>query len=91
MYSSVWKKEEEGRGMTSLQKTVEVCEVMMNGVCDSLRMTMESCDDFDAKMLPTLDLKIWVNEDNKCLYTFFEKPTATNQVIHKDIVECQKT
>ena len=45
---------------------------------------MESCNDFDTKTLPTQDLKIWVSEDNKCLYTFFEKPTATNQVIHKE-------
>ena len=84
LFSSVWRKEEEDKGMTSLQKTGEVFEAMMNDICDSLRMTMESCDDFDAKMLPTLDLKIWVNDDNKCLYTFFEKPTATIQVIHKD-------
>jgi hypothetical protein len=34
--------------------------------------------------LPTLDFKLWVSHDNIIMYTFFEKPTSSNQMIQKE-------
>ena len=56
--------------------------MMMNSVCDWLNFTMECVDDFGGKM-PTLDLSIWVREDNKVVYIFFENPMASSMVIQK--------
>ena len=82
VFCSAWRAEEKERRITGLQKTVEVLCGMMNDVSGFLTMTMESADDFDGT-LPTLDLGIWVREDNKTMYSFFEKPMSSNQVIQK--------
>ena len=55
---------------------------MMNSICDWLNFTMESVDDFGG-MLPTLDLNIWVREDNLVVYVFYQKPMANSMVIQK--------
>ena len=43
---------------------------------------MECVDDFGGE-LPTLDLSIWVNEDNTVVYIFNDKPMASSMVIQK--------
>ena len=77
-----WRKEEEEQGMTGLQKTTQVLEGMMNSICDWLTFTMETVDDFGGK-LPTLDLNIWVRDDNVIVYIFYQKPMASSMVIQK--------
>ena len=57
-------------------------EGMMNSICDWLTFTMECVDDFDGK-LPTLDLNIWVRDDNMVMYIFYQKPMASSMVIQK--------
>ena len=49
-----------------------------------LQFTVETELDFQDRRLPTLDFKLWVGPDNITNYTFFEKPTSTNQLLHKD-------
>ena len=44
----------------------------MNSICSWLRLTMEHEEMFDG-VLPTLDLKIWVDKNNKVVFSFFEK------------------
>ena len=68
--------------MTGLQKTVEILHGMMNVVCDFLTITMETEDEFGGK-LPTLDLQLWVREDNKTMYLYYEKPMSSNMVIQR--------
>ena len=63
VFSRSWKQEEEEKGMSGLEKTIEVIRCMMNSVCDFMTLTMESILDFDG-VLPTLDLSIWVAESN---------------------------
>ena len=70
------------KGMTGLQKTVEVLKGIMNSISDFLVLTMESADDFDGR-LPTLDLSIWIGKDNATYYIFFEKPMASSMVIQR--------
>ena len=56
----------------------------MNIIFEFLEFTIETVDDFEDKRLPTLDFKLWVSPDNLVLYTFFVKPTSSNQMIQKD-------
>ena len=44
---------------------------------------MEHAEQFEDRTLPTLDFRIWV-ENNKVLYSFYQKPVANKCVIHKD-------
>ena len=41
---------------------------------------METEVDFNG-VLPTMDLSIWVREDNKTMYMFFSKPMASIMVL----------
>ena len=69
------------KGMSGLEKSLEVLERMMNSIFWFLNLTMESAKDFDG-VLPTLDLIIWLRQsDNKTMYSFYEKPMASNMVI----------
>ena len=52
--------EERELGMTSLSKTTEVIQGMINSIFSWLVPTMETEDMFTEKKLPTLDVKIWV-------------------------------
>ena len=70
--------------MTGLEKTLEVIKAIMNEICNFLTLTMESCNDFEDLKLPTLDLNIWVTEDNTTLWQFYYKPMACNHVIQKE-------
>ena len=38
--------------------------------------------DFNG-VLPTLDLIIWVGDDNKILYKFYQKPMCSNMVLQR--------
>ena len=53
--------------MTSLEKTTTILEEVMNGICGWLVLTMENELMFNGT-LPTLDLQLWVNKDNKVVY-----------------------
>ena len=70
--------------MSGIEKTLEIMEGMMNSICSFLKLTMESCLDFEG-VLPTLDLIIWVRvEDNKTMYSFYSKPMASSKVLQRD-------
>ena len=68
--------------MSGFQNTIEVMKDIMNSSCDFLTITLESVDDFIG-VSPTLDLSIWVREDNKTMYKFFQKPIASNMVLQR--------
>ena len=82
MFSSKWRQEERLAGVTPLQKTTKVLEDIMNGICGWLVLTMETEDMFNG-VLPTLNLEIWVRDDNKILYQYFEKAMVPNMVLHR--------
>ena len=77
-----WREEELPKNMTGLEKTTEILKAMMNSICNFLSLTMETEVDFNG-VLPTLDLSIWVREDNKTMYIFFSKPMASNMVLQR--------
>ena len=43
---------------------------------------MESVLDFEG-VLPTLDLVIWVGDNNQVLYRYYQKPMASNMVLQR--------
>ena len=65
LFRKSWKEEEEKNQMSILQKTTEVLESIMNGICGWLNLTMETAEMFNGK-LPTLDLEIWVDDCYSC-------------------------
>ena len=81
IYKDIWKREEMEAGMTLLEKTTEILKDIMNGICGWLVLTMETELMFDGT-LPTLDLQIWVNKENKIVYKYYEKPTTPITVLH---------
>ena len=68
--------------LTPLQKTTQILEELMNSICGWLVLTMETEDMFQGK-LPTLDLEIWVDQQNRFLYKYFEKAMIPNTVLHR--------
>ena len=83
MYKSSWRMEEEAAGMSSTDKAAEVPEGMMNSIFSWFRLTMETEEMFQGK-LPTLDVKIWIDEKtNRVMFSFFEKPMVARTVLMK--------
>ena len=68
--------------MVGLEKTIEIVKCMMNSVCNFLTLTMESILDFDG-VLPTLDLSLWVDEDNRTMFMFVSKRMASNMCLQQ--------
>ena len=82
VFTKAWQEEERMNGMTGLEKTLEIIHAIMNSICNFLKLTMESVLDFDG-VLPTLDLIIWVGDDDKILYKFYQKPMCSNMVLQR--------
>ena len=51
------------------------------GLTECLEFTVETEEDFADGWLPTLDLKMRVDEMNQVRYTFYEKPTGSNKCL----------
>ena len=77
-----WEEEDKLAGKSDLARTCELLQESMNKIFQFLNFTVESEEDFTDRRLPTLDFKIWVDKNNIIHYTFFEKPTSSNQMIH---------
>ena len=81
VYKDAWRLEEINAGLTILEKTSEILKEIMNGICGWLVLTMETELMFGGT-LPTLDLQLWVSDENKVLYKYYEKPTTPITVLH---------
>ena len=66
-----------------MEITRRVIQGTLKGVEDYLSFTLETGEDFGDNWLPTLDLSIAVNKDNRVLYRYFEKPTSSNITVQK--------
>ena len=63
-------------GKSNEERTAEAMIASMNGVWGFLKFTMEICQQFTNKKLPTLDLMLWVTSEGVIEFEFFEKPMA---------------
>ena len=80
LYDKRWRQEEILAGMSGLQKTTEILKGIMNDICGWLNLTMETEEMFRG-VLPTLEM--WVREDNKIIFQYFEKSMVPKMVIHR--------
>ena len=69
------KKEEEGE--SNDVRMARILRPAMNSINSDLRFTTETAEEFDDKKLPTLDFKLWLEEDMEVNHTFFEKSMKT--------------
>ena len=80
-WTEEWNQEDIKAGKSAVRRTADILLEIMNSIMTFLTFTLEIGEDFGDKKLPTLDVKIWV-EQNRILYNFFEKPMSTNLVLH---------
>ena len=81
-YSKRW--ESEDMDIPGVKRTMDVILGTMSGIEQYLEFTGETGLDFEGGWLPTLDTSLMVGKDNKVLYKFFEKETATNKTVQRD-------
>ena len=81
-FKQKWRREEIEAGVTPMTKTTGVLQDIMNGICGWLNLTMENESMFGGT-LPTLDLQLWVREDNKVMFMYYEKGMIPDMVIHR--------
>ena len=56
----------------------------MNSINPYLTFTAEVETDFPTRKLPTLDTKLWMEEDGQLGHGFYEKEMKSQQMIDKD-------
>ena len=78
-FSKVW--EEEDSSLSPQEVTRRVIQGSLGGVHPFLSFTTEIGEEYQDGCLPTLDLNIWVGEDNQVNWKFFEKPTTTSVTV----------
>ena len=80
-YCEAWKTEDLVAGKSDEERTAEILIASMNDIMHFLNFTMEICEQFKNKKLPTLDLQIWVTKEGSVEFDFYEKPMAANTVL----------
>ena len=84
MKGALWFREdweESDRGLFAIERTKRIVYGAMQGLTECLAFTVETEEDISDGLLPTLDMKMRVNEKNQIEYTFFEKPTASSKCL----------
>ena len=74
--------EDEYLNETANVRIARVCLPVMNAVNEDLVFTVEVGEEFADKRLPTLDVKLWL-EDGKIIHTYFEKEMKTPFLLMK--------
>ena len=73
------KKMEEGESKDA--RMARILQPAMNGINTDLVFTTELQEDFEDYKIPTLDFKMWLEEDLEINHTFYEKPMKTQIMI----------
>ena len=79
-FRSAWR--EEDSKISPVERTCRELKKIMNTIFSNLQVEMEHAEMFEDKTLPTLNFRLFV-QDNLVLYSFFQKPVANKCVIHK--------
>ena len=84
------KRRQEGESADA--KMVRILLPAMNSINPDLTFTTELAEDFADRRIPTLDFKMWLEDDLKINHTYFEKEMRSQQVIPRKsaIAERQK-
>ena len=90
-YSDDWKLEDLKAGKSATRRTAEILLQIMNSILPFLKFTLEIGEPFPDQKLPTLDVKIWVEDGWLIMYNVFEKPMSTNLVLHAKTAQSKST
>ena len=82
VFKRSWRNEEMEAGITAMEKTTEVLQCIMNSICGWLNLTMENETMFGG-VLPTLDLQLWIRDDNKVMFMYYETSMLPDMAIHR--------
>ena len=82
-----WAEEDKHKSPTD--RTKEVIKESLGNLVECLSFTVETHEEFSSGWLPTLDMSLKVDENNKVQYQFFEKPTASNKCLQSDTALAQ--
>ena len=82
IYKKTWEREDRMEGVDELQVTRRVIDRSMQEVFHFLKFTTEVGEE-EGGWLPTLDLKIRVEESNQVSFSYYEKPTVTNVMVQR--------
>ena len=93
----IWKAEYEKddelrkeQGETDDARMSRILNPAMNSVNEDLKFTTEIREDFMDEKLPTLDCKLWFDEDWTVNHTYFEKEMRTQLVIPENSAMCMR-
>ena len=68
-------------GESNNQRMARTCIEAMNSINPDLEFTVETPEDFPEEKLPTLDFKLWQEEDQKLNHCYYQKDVKTPYVI----------
>ena len=74
-------KNRRSKGESNNQRMARICQAAMNSVNKDLQFTVESPEDFPKEQLPTLDFKIWQEQEQTINHTYYQKPMKTPLVV----------
>ena len=80
-YCNAWRMEDLKEGKSRTERTAIILIEIMNSILPFLKFTLEIGDQFKDNKLPTLDLKLWM-ENGLIEFEYYEKPMSTNLVVH---------
>ena len=71
------EKEVEDENVPADKRTMSVVQSVANDICHMITMTVDVPSEYEDSKVPMLDLKVWLEEEDKqCIYyMFYEKPT----------------
>ena len=82
------QKDKEGESKDA--RMARILQPAMNGINSDLVFTTELPEDFEDERLPTLDFKMWLEEDMEINHTFYEKPMKTQLMIPRRSAMAEK-
>ena len=82
IFKKTWEKEDFREGTGELEVTRRVMHSSMQEVFHFLKFTTE-VGEGEGGWLPTLDLKIRVEDSNQVSFSYYEKPTTTNVMVQR--------
>ena len=81
LFKKTWEMEDWSICPTT--RTAQILGETMQGVVEGLKFTIETKNDFEDGKLPTLDINLFITEENRIGFNFYEKPTVSNLAILK--------
>ena len=85
-YDKVKKKlvydEQVGLGVEQDERLADILKEIANEVMDGIEMESDFPTNNDDAMMPILDMKVWMSDENHIVYKHYEKKVASKQILH---------